>query len=65
MRGNETDPDQNNRLKMGRPGWFDETMRFYDRYLKGQKPTVKDPKIAEFLQTTDNELIRNTLGPIS
>ena len=27
--------------------------------------TFKDPKIAEFLQTTDNELIRNTLGPIS
>ena len=27
--------------------------------------TFKDPKIAEFLKTTDNELIRNTLGPIS
>ncbi len=27
--------------------------------------TFKDPKIAEFLQTTDNELIRNTLGPIN
>jgi D-methionine transport system substrate-binding protein len=27
--------------------------------------TFKDPKIAQFLQTTDNELIRNTLGPIS
>lgn len=27
--------------------------------------TFKDPKVAEFLQTTDNELIRNTLGPIS
>jgi D-methionine transport system substrate-binding protein len=27
--------------------------------------TFKDPKIAEFLNTTDNELIRNTLGPIS
>lgn len=26
--------------------------------------TFKDPKIAEFLETTDNELIRNTLGPI-
>lgn len=27
--------------------------------------TFKDPKIAQFLQTTDNQLIRNTLGPIS
>jgi D-methionine transport system substrate-binding protein len=27
--------------------------------------TFKDPKIAEFLKTTDNELIRNTLGPIA
>jgi D-methionine transport system substrate-binding protein len=27
--------------------------------------TFKDPKVAEFLQTTDNELIRNTLGPIN
>jgi D-methionine transport system substrate-binding protein len=27
--------------------------------------TFKDPKIAEFLQTTDNKLIRNTLGPIN
>jgi D-methionine transport system substrate-binding protein len=27
--------------------------------------TFEDPKIAQFLQTTDDELIRNTLGPIS
>ncbi len=27
--------------------------------------TFKDPRIAEFLQTTDNTLIRDTLGPIS
>ena len=27
--------------------------------------TFKDPKIAEFLQTTDNALIRDTLGPIN
>jgi hypothetical protein len=27
--------------------------------------TFRDPKIAEFLKTTDNELIRNTLGPIT
>ena len=33
VRGNET--DENGRLKMGRAGWFDEVMRFYDRFLKG------------------------------
>jgi YaeC family lipoprotein len=27
--------------------------------------TFKDPKIAEFLKTTNDQLIRNTLGPIS
>ncbi|BBX38330.1 NLPA lipoprotein [Mycolicibacterium mageritense DSM 44476 = CIP 104973] len=27
--------------------------------------TFKDPKIADFLQNTDNKLIRDTLGPIS
>src|SRR3954454_3102552 len=37
VRGHGRDPDLNNRLKMGRPGWFDETMQFYDRYLKGKK----------------------------
>lgn len=26
--------------------------------------TFHDPKIAEFLETTDNALIRDTLGPI-
>jgi len=61
VRGNETDPDQNNRLKMGRPGWFDETMRFYDRYLKGQKPTVKDPKIA--VETNDGKWRAETAWP--
>jgi D-methionine transport system substrate-binding protein len=27
--------------------------------------TFQDPKVAEFLKTTDDELIRNTLGPIN
>ena len=27
--------------------------------------TFKDPKIAEYLKTTDDQLIRNTLGPLS
>ena len=36
VRGNERDED--GRLKMGREGWFDEVMRFYDRFLKGTTP---------------------------
>ena len=49
MRGNET--DESGRLKMGRAGWFDEVMRFYDRFLKGAEPTVADPQVA--VQTND------------
>ena len=44
VRGNDT--DEKGRLLMGRKGWFDETMRFYDRYLKGTKPKVADPTLA-------------------
>ena len=43
VRGNDTDED--GRLLMGRQGWFDETMRFYDRYLKGAT-VPDDPPIA-------------------
>ncbi len=39
------------RLKEGREGWFDEVMRMYDHFLKGQKLTVKDPPFA--IQTND------------
>jgi hypothetical protein len=49
VRGNET--DETGRLKMGRAGWFDEVMRFYDRFLKGETPAVEDPMIA--VQTND------------
>jgi uncharacterized protein len=49
VRGNETEADGT--LKMGRAGWFDEVMRFYDKFLKGQRPAVKDPMIA--VQTND------------
>jgi uncharacterized protein len=49
VRGNET--DDTGRLKMGRPGWFDEVMRWYDKYLKGVDPTVADPPVA--VQTSD------------
>ena len=51
VRGNETDDD--GRLKMGRAGWFDEVMRFYDRFLKGTTPTVEDPPVA--VQTNDGK----------
>jgi hypothetical protein len=44
VRGN--DADSKGRLLMGRKGWFDETMRFYDQYLQGVKPKVKDPTLA-------------------
>jgi len=49
VRGN--DVDDNGRLKMGRAGWFDETMRFYDQYLKGENPSVQDPNVA--VETSD------------
>ena len=52
VRGNETDPETG-RLKMGRAGWFDEVMRFYDRFLKGVSPTVGDPPVA--VQTNDGK----------
>jgi uncharacterized protein len=52
VRGNETDPDTG-KLKMGRAGWFAETMRFYDRFLKGISPTIADPPIA--VQTNDGK----------
>ena len=51
VRGNETEDDGT--LKMGRAGWFDEVMRFYDRFLKGAEPTVEDPMIA--VQTNDGK----------
>uniref|UniRef100_UPI003F494D98 CocE/NonD family hydrolase n=1 Tax=Nonomuraea bangladeshensis TaxID=404385 RepID=UPI003F494D98 len=44
VRGNDTDAE--GRLQMGRAGWFDEVMRFYDQYLRGISPTVTDPAYA-------------------
>ena len=49
VRGNER--DESGRLKMGRAGFFDEVMRFYDRFLKGEAPSVEDPPVA--VQTND------------
>jgi hypothetical protein len=34
------------RLKMGRKGWNEEALRFYDRYLKGIEPGTEDPAFA-------------------
>jgi uncharacterized protein len=44
VRGNERALD--GRLAMGREGWFDEVMSFYDQYLKGVEPTVAYPAYA-------------------
>jgi putative CocE/NonD family hydrolase len=44
VRGNET--NSAGQLLQGRAGFFDEVMRFYDKYLKGITPTVKDPAFA-------------------
>ncbi|TYB98780.1 CocE/NonD family hydrolase [Micromonospora sp. WP24] len=41
VRGNDRVSD--GRLAMGREGWFDEVMSFYDQYLKGEKPTTTYP----------------------
>jgi uncharacterized protein len=41
------------RLKEGRAGWFDEVMRFYGHYLKGETPSVADPPFA--VQTNDGK----------
>ena len=51
VRGNEA--DESGRLKMGRHGWFDEVMRFYDQHLKGVQPSVADPNVA--VQTNDGK----------
>ena len=48
VRGN--DRDESGRLLMGREGWFDEVMRFYDRHVKGE--TVADDP-ANVVQTSD------------
>ena len=51
VRGAETDDE--GRLLMGRAGWYDEVIRFYDRFLKGEEPAVEDPMIA--IQTNDGK----------
>lgn len=39
------------RLKIGRDGWFDEVMRWYDHYLKDESADKRDPSVA--VQTSD------------
>ena len=51
VRGNEKEDD--GRLKMGRAGWFNEVMRFYNRFLKDKEPPVEDPMVA--VQTNDGK----------
>ncbi|MEU3346032.1 CocE/NonD family hydrolase [Streptomyces sp. NPDC006700] len=41
VRGGDRTSD--GRLSMGREGWYDETLSYYDEYLKGIKPKVKYP----------------------
>ncbi|HEX8075072.1 MAG TPA: CocE/NonD family hydrolase [Thermoleophilaceae bacterium] len=57
VRGNDRDPEQNNRLKMGRAGWFDEVMRFFDHYVADKPlkdaPTDRDPVLA--VQSSDGK----------
>ncbi|MFF5899711.1 CocE/NonD family hydrolase [Streptomyces argenteolus] len=41
VRGGDRTSD--GRLAMGREGWYDETLSFYDQYLKGVRPAVRYP----------------------
>lgn len=43
-RGNDRTAD--GRLEMGREGWFEEVISFYDQYLKGIEPPVEYPAYA-------------------
>ncbi|MFB8119719.1 CocE/NonD family hydrolase [Streptomyces sp. NPDC055962] len=44
VRGGDRTSD--GRLAMGREGWYEETLSFYDQYLKGVRPTVRHPAYA-------------------
>lgn len=57
VRGNDVDESDPKapRLKMGRPGWIDEVMRFFDHYVRGASlqdaPVDRDPPVE--VQTSD------------
>ena len=46
---------------MGRKGWFEESMRFYDLHLKGQSSNVKDPRVV--VETNDGKWRSETAWP--
>ena len=46
---------------MGREGWYDEVIRFYDRFLKGEDRTQKDPMVA--VQTNDGKWRNEAVWP--
>ena len=47
---------------MGRHGWFDEVMRFYDQYLRGEAPSVvRIPPVA--VETSDGSW--RSRGPVA
>jgi predicted acyl esterase len=58
VRGN--DRDESGRLLMGREGWFEEVMRFYDRHVAG-KTVADDP--ANVVQTSDGTWRAETSWP--
>lgn len=62
VRGNDLVDD---RLAMGRSGWFDEVVRFYDHHLKrlpqSSAPTGADPRVA--IQTGDGTWRNETSWP--
>jgi predicted acyl esterase len=58
VRGNDLVGDE---LAMGRAGFFDEVMRFYDQHLKGIAPKVKDPVVAA--QGSDGRWTAETAWP--
>jgi len=51
VRGNDTDAD--GRLLMGRRGWFDEVMRFFDRHVKGSTAGTPDPDPPVAVESSD------------
>jgi uncharacterized protein len=59
VRGNDVNSE--GRLLMGRKGFFDEVMRFYGKWLKGEEPTVEDPTLA--VQTNDGTWRAETQWP--
>ena len=58
VRGNDLAGDE---LAMGRPGFFDEVMRFYDEHLKGIKPKRRDPVVVA--QTSTGRWTTETSWP--